>query len=65
MENSDGNRKQSHLVMLCIGSGIATIQYPLHIPPSLGEIKEAEKFAQERFNLPESPAAVNWLPLAD
>ena len=61
----DKNEKKSHLVVLYIGSGVATIRYPLHVPPSLDEIKEAEKFAQERFNLPESPAAVNWLPLVD
>lgn len=65
MEDTSKNKKKSHLVVLCIGSGVATIRYPLHVPPSLREIRAAEKCAQESLNLPESPVAVNWLPLSD
>ena len=39
MEDIGENKKRSHLVVLYIGSGIATIRYPLHVTPTSDEIK--------------------------
>lgn len=65
MEDIGENKKRSHLVVLYIGSGIVTIRYPLHVPPTSDEIMEAQNFAKKELNLAETPVAVNWLPLAD
>ena len=57
MEDIGENKKRSHLVVLYIGSGIATIQYPLHVPPTSDEIMEAQNFAKKELNLAETPVA--------
>lgn len=53
------------MAVLYIESGVATIRYPLHVPPSSDEIMEVKKFAKKELDLAETPAAVNWLPLAN
>ena len=65
MEDIGENKKRSHLVVLYIGSGIATIRYPLHVPSTSDEIMEAQNFAKKELNLAETPVEVNWLPLAN
>ena len=47
MEDIGENKKRSHLVVLYIGSGIATIRYPLHVPPTSDEIMEAQNFEKK------------------
>lgn len=49
MEDIGENKKRSHLVVLYIGSGIATIRYPLHVPPTSDEIMEEQNFAKKRI----------------